>query len=51
MDSGRLVVVGGRVLSLSALAEDPGEARALAYAATRSVDGEGLFARPDIGAG
>jgi phosphoribosylamine--glycine ligase len=51
MDSGRLVVAGGRVLSLSALAEDPGEARALAYAATRSVDGEGLFARPDIGAG
>lgn len=47
---GRLTVSGGRVLGLSAHASTLAEARSLAYAATRCVDGEALFARPDIGA-
>jgi phosphoribosylamine--glycine ligase len=47
--SGRLVAAGGRVLALSALGHDIGEARSLAYAAIRKIRWHGGFYRRDIG--
>ena len=40
---------GGRVLALSALGNDIGEARSLAYAAIRKIRWHGGFYRRDIG--
>jgi phosphoribosylamine--glycine ligase len=45
---GRLVSAGGRVLSLTALGDGPGEARARAYAAVEAVDFAGSHYRRDI---
>lgn len=47
--SGALVAAGGRVLGISALGADLGEARALAYAAIRKIRWHGGFYRRDIG--
>ena len=47
--SGALVAAGGRVLSVSALGTNLGEARALAYAAIRKIRWHGGFYRRDIG--
>jgi len=47
--SGKLVAAGGRVLALSALGNDIGEARSLAYAAIRKIRWHGGFYRRDIG--
>lgn len=47
--AGRLVAAGGRVLTISALGHDIGEARALAYAAIRKIRWHGGFFRRDIG--
>ena len=47
--SGKLVAAGGRVLALSALGHDIGEARSLAYAAIRKIRWHGGFYRRDIG--
>ncbi|MFZ4687629.1 MAG: phosphoribosylamine--glycine ligase [Polymorphobacter sp.] len=48
-DAGKLVAAGGRVLGISALGHDIGEARALAYAAIRKIRWHGGFYRRDIG--
>ena len=47
--SGALVAAGGRVLAVSALGADLGEARSLAYAAIRKIRWHGGFYRRDIG--
>ena len=47
--SGKLVAAGGRVLALSALGHNLGEARSLAYAAIRKICWHGGFYRRDIG--
>jgi phosphoribosylamine--glycine ligase len=47
--AGRLVAAGGRVLAITALGHDIGEARALAYAAIRKIRWHGGFFRRDIG--
>jgi phosphoribosylamine--glycine ligase len=47
--AGRLVADGGRVLAVSALGHDAGEARALAYAAIRKIRWHGGHWRRDIG--
>jgi phosphoribosylamine--glycine ligase len=47
--AGRLVAAGGRVLAISALGSDIGEARSLAYAAIRKIRWHGGFYRRDIG--
>ena len=47
--AGRLVAAGGRVLGISALGADLGEARSLAYAAIRKIRWHGGFYRRDIG--
>ena len=47
--AGRLVAAGGRVLAISALGADIGEARSLAYAAIRKIRWHGGFYRRDIG--
>ena len=47
--SGALVAGGGRVLAISALGADVGEARSLAYAAIRKIRWHGGFYRRDIG--
>ena len=47
--SGQLVAAGGRVLAISALGHDLGEARALAYAAIRKIRWHGGYFRRDIG--
>ena len=47
--SGALVAAGGRVLAVSALGTNMGEARALAYAAIRKIRWHGGFYRRDIG--
>lgn len=46
---GSLVAAAGRVLSVSALGPDLGEARSLAYAAIRKIRWHGGFFRRDIG--
>ncbi len=46
---GRLVAAGGRVLAITALGADRGEARSLAYAAIRKIRWHGGFYRRDIG--
>jgi phosphoribosylamine--glycine ligase len=48
-DDGRLVTNGGRVLGVTALAEDLQAARDLANAACRKIRFEGAFFRRDIG--
>ncbi len=45
---GRLVTTGGRVLAVTALAEDTSAARAAAYDAADRIDFEGLHRRSDI---
>jgi phosphoribosylamine--glycine ligase len=47
--AGKLVAAGGRVLAISALGADVGEARSLAYAAIRKIRWHGGFYRRDIG--
>ncbi|WP_426170139.1 phosphoribosylamine--glycine ligase [Sandarakinorhabdus sp. DWP1-3-1] len=47
--AGKLVAAGGRVLAISALGHDVGEARSLAYAAIRKIRWHGGFYRRDIG--
>ena len=47
--AGALVAAGGRVLGISALGTDLGEARSLAYAAIRKIRWHGGFYRRDIG--
>jgi phosphoribosylamine---glycine ligase len=47
--TGTLVAAGGRVLAVSALGADLGEARSLAYAAIRKIRWHGGFYRRDIG--
>ena len=47
--AGKLVAAGGRVLAISALGADIGEARSLAYAAIRKIRWHGGFYRRDIG--
>ena len=47
--AGKLVAAGGRVLGISALGADLGEARSLAYAAIRKIRWHGGFYRRDIG--
>lgn len=47
--AGKFVAAGGRVLAVSALGHDQGEARALAYAAIRKIRWHGGFYRRDIG--
>ncbi len=47
--AGALVAAGGRVLAVSALGADLGEARSLAYAAIRKIRWHGGFYRRDIG--
>ena len=47
--AGKLVAAGGRVLGISALGADLGEARSLAYAAIRKIRWHGGYYRRDIG--
>ena len=47
--AGALVAAGGRVLAVSALGADVGEARSLAYAAIRKIRWHGGYYRRDIG--
>jgi phosphoribosylamine--glycine ligase len=49
MRDGKLVAAGGRVLNVSALGRDVGEARARAYEAIARIDWPGGFCRRDIG--
>jgi phosphoribosylamine--glycine ligase len=49
-DEGRIVTAGGRVLGVTALAEDPGDARAAAYAAADVIEFDGKQLRRDIAA-
>ncbi|KPF77538.1 phosphoribosylamine--glycine ligase [alpha proteobacterium AAP81b] len=46
--AGKLVAAGGRVLAITALGADRGEARSLAYAAIRKIRWHGGFYRRDI---
>jgi phosphoribosylamine--glycine ligase len=46
---GKIVAAGGRVLAITALGADRGEARGLAYAAIRKIRWHGGFYRRDIG--
>ena len=46
---GRIVADGGRVLAVTALGADIGEAQARAYAAVDAIDWPGGFCRRDIG--
>jgi phosphoribosylamine--glycine ligase len=46
---GRIVAVGGRVLSVTAVGSSVAEAQARAYAAVDTVHWEGCFSRRDIG--
>jgi phosphoribosylamine--glycine ligase len=46
---GKIVAAGGRVLAVTALGADRGEARGLAYAAIRKIRWHGGFYRRDIG--
>jgi phosphoribosylamine--glycine ligase len=48
-DDGRLITNGGRVLGVTALAEDLQAARDLANAACRKIHFDGAFFRRDIG--
>lgn len=47
--NGRLAAAGGRVLAITALGQDAGEARSLGYAAIRKIRWHGGFFRRDIG--
>ncbi len=47
---GRVVTAGGRVLNLTALADDPERARAAAYAAADVIEFDGMQLRRDIAA-
>ncbi len=49
-DNGRLVTSGGRVLGVTAVADDLSAARDLAYASVKNVHFDGMFYRSDIGA-
>jgi phosphoribosylamine--glycine ligase len=49
-DDGQIVTAGGRVLGVTALAPDPGAARAAAYAAADVIEFEGKQVRRDIAA-
>ncbi len=49
--SGDLVTAGGRVLSLTALGDDPARARACAYAAADMIQFDGMQLRRDIAQG
>jgi phosphoribosylamine--glycine ligase len=44
-----VVAVGGRVLNITALGKDVGEAKSRAYAAAEKIHWEGAFRRSDIG--
>ena len=46
---GTLVATGGRVLAVTALGRDIGDARAAAYAGIDAIDWPGGFCRRDIG--
>jgi len=48
-DDGRLLAAGGRVLNVTALAENVTQAQALAYRAVDLIDWSGGFCRRDIG--
>ncbi|HEY3332842.1 MAG TPA: phosphoribosylamine--glycine ligase [Capsulimonadaceae bacterium] len=48
-DEGRVVTSGGRVLSVTGVGADFGQARARAYAAVRAIDFDGAQYRNDIG--
>ncbi|MGI4877218.1 MAG: phosphoribosylglycinamide synthetase C domain-containing protein, partial [Janthinobacterium lividum] len=48
-DDGALLAIGGRVLAVTALGRDVGEARAAAYAGVDKIDWPGGFCRRDIG--
>jgi phosphoribosylamine--glycine ligase len=48
-DAGRLVVAGGRVLNVSAVAADLASARDRAYEAAHRISFEGMQLRSDIG--
>ena len=50
-EGGKLVTAGGRVLGVTAIAEDLGAARELANAACERIHFEGAYYRRDIGAG
>jgi phosphoribosylamine--glycine ligase len=47
-NAGEIVTTGGRVLAVTALGTDSGEARAIAYAAIRRISCHGSFYRRDI---
>jgi phosphoribosylamine--glycine ligase len=47
--AGEILATGGRVLNVSAVGKDAGEARARAYAAVDAIDWPGGFCRRDIG--
>ncbi|HSI79192.1 MAG TPA: phosphoribosylamine--glycine ligase [Solirubrobacterales bacterium] len=49
-DDGEIVTAGGRVLNVTALGADPGEARERAYAAADLIDFDGRQMRTDIAA-
>jgi phosphoribosylamine--glycine ligase len=49
-DGDRVLTAGGRVLNLTALADDPAAARAAAYAAADVIDFDGMQLRRDIAA-
>ncbi|MGO9675238.1 MAG: phosphoribosylamine--glycine ligase [Methylocella sp.] len=49
LEGGRLVADGGRVLNVTALGIDVGQAQARAYAAVDAIDWPGGFCRRDIG--
>ncbi len=48
-DDGALIATGGRVLAITSLGADVGEARTAAYAAVDKIDWPGGFCRRDIG--
>ena len=47
--AGEVLTTGGRVLDVTAVGTDPGEARRRAYAALDRIGGDGLRWRTDIG--
>ena len=47
-NNGDVLTSGGRVLSVTALGDSLGEARALAYKAVAKIDFEGCYCRRDI---
>jgi phosphoribosylamine--glycine ligase len=49
LESGRLVVSGGRVLNVSAVGADLAEARDLAYQAAGLISFAGMQLRTDVG--